>query len=126
MVRRRAHAGHHRGASRILGDGAVVGPVARGLKTRSVLPARDDCKSAGRLASPAGCWRSALSSRTASFLAVRPSTLGVIGLGAIGGSVARSAKQAGIATVLGWSPNAAERDAARSQGAIDETPAGPV
>jgi len=53
---------------------------------------------------------------------VRPSTLGVIGLGAIGGSVARRAKQAGIATVLGWSPDAAERDAARAQGALDEAP----
>ena len=58
----------------------------------------------------------------ASFHAVRPSTLGVIGLGAIGGSVARRAKQAGTATVLGWSPDAAERDAACAQGALDEAP----
>jgi prephenate dehydrogenase len=47
----------------------------------------------------------------------------VIGLGAIGGSVARRAKQVGTATVLGWSPDAAERDAARAQGALDEAPA---
>jgi prephenate dehydrogenase len=46
----------------------------------------------------------------------------VIGLGAIGGSVARRAKQAGIATVLGWSPDAGERDAARAHGALDEAP----
>ena len=62
-------------------------------------------------------------SRTASFHAVRPSILGVIGLGAIGGSVARQAKQAGIATVLGWSPDPAERAAAREQRAVDDTPA---
>jgi prephenate dehydrogenase len=54
---------------------------------------------------------------------VRPSTLGVIGLGAIGGSVARQAKQAGIATVLGWSPDPGERTAALEQGAIDDAPA---
>lgn len=57
---------------------------------------------------------------------MRPSTLGVIGLGAIGGSVARQAKQAGIATVLGWSPDAAERAAAVQQRAIDAAPAGTV
>jgi prephenate dehydrogenase len=54
---------------------------------------------------------------------VRPSTLGVIGLGAIGGSVARQAKQAGIASVLGWSPDPGERAAARDQRAVDDTPA---
>ena len=54
---------------------------------------------------------------------MRPSTLGVIGLGAIGGSVARQAKQAGIPTVLGWSPDPAERTAAVSQRAIDDAPA---
>jgi prephenate dehydrogenase len=46
----------------------------------------------------------------------------VIGLGAIGGSVARQAKQAGIATVLGWSPDPAERVAAVRQGALDAAP----
>src|SRR5260370_7698232 len=62
------------------------------------------------------------SSHPASFHAVRPHTLGVIGLGAIGGSVALQAKRAGIARVLGWSPEPAERAAAARQGAIDDAP----
>ena len=53
---------------------------------------------------------------------MRPHTLGVIGLGAIGGSLALQAKRAGIATVLGWSPEPAERVAAARQGAIDDAP----
>jgi len=53
---------------------------------------------------------------------VRPSKLGIIGLGAIGGSLALQAKRAGIATVLGWSPEPAERAAAAQQGAIDDAP----
>jgi len=53
---------------------------------------------------------------------VRPSTLGIIGLGAIGGSLALEAKRAGIATVLGWSPDPAERAAAAQQRAIDDAP----
>ena len=53
---------------------------------------------------------------------MRPHTLGVIGLGAIGGSLALQAKRAGIATVLGWSPEPAERVAAVRQGAIDDAP----
>jgi prephenate dehydrogenase len=53
---------------------------------------------------------------------VRPHTLGVIGLGAIGGSVALQAKRAGIATVLGWCPDPAERAAAAQHGAIDDAP----
>jgi prephenate dehydrogenase len=57
---------------------------------------------------------------------VRPSTLGVIGLGAIGGSVARQAKRAGIPSVLGWSPDPVERAAALEQHAIDDAPAAPV
>lgn len=57
---------------------------------------------------------------------MRPSTLGIIGLGAIGGSVARQAKQTGIATVLGWSPDQAERTAAVQQRAIDDAPAEPA
>ncbi len=57
---------------------------------------------------------------------MRPSTLGVIGLGAIGGSVALQAKRAGIATVLGWSPEPAERVAAAQQGAIDDAPPRPA
>jgi prephenate dehydrogenase len=54
---------------------------------------------------------------------VRPTKLGIIGLGAIGGSLARQAKLAGVTTVLGWSPHAAERVAAARQGAIDDAPA---
>jgi prephenate dehydrogenase len=54
---------------------------------------------------------------------VRPTTLGVLGLGAIGGSLALQAKRAGIATVLGWSPEPAERAAAATQGAVDDAPA---
>lgn len=57
---------------------------------------------------------------------MRPSTLGIIGLGAIGGSLARQAKQAGIGTVLGWSPDQAERAAALQQRAIDHAPADTV
>jgi prephenate dehydrogenase len=57
-----------------------------------------------------------------SFQAVRPHTLGLIGLGAIGGSVARQAKRAGVATVLGWSPEPGERVAAVRQGALDDAP----
>jgi len=48
---------------------------------------------------------------------VRPQTLGILGLGAIGGSLALQAKRAGIATVLGWSPEPAERVAAGRGGA---------
>jgi prephenate dehydrogenase len=59
---------------------------------------------------------------TASFLSVRPSTLGIIGLGAIGGSLARQAKQAGVARILGWSPEGRERVAAAQQGALDDAP----
>src|SRR6266850_1578263 len=58
----------------------------------------------------------------ASFHPVRPAKLGIIGLGAIGGSLALQAKRAGIATVLGWSPEPAERVAAMRQGAIDDAP----
>jgi prephenate dehydrogenase len=54
---------------------------------------------------------------------VRPTSLGVIGLGAIGGSLAWQAKRAGVATVLGWSPKRAERAAAVQQGVLDDAPA---
>jgi len=53
---------------------------------------------------------------------VRPSTLGILGLGAIGGSLALQAKRAGIATVLGWSPDPAERATAAQHRAIDDAP----
>lgn len=54
---------------------------------------------------------------------MRPSKLGIIGLGAIGGSLALAAKRGGVATVLGWSPEPAERVGAARQGAIDDAPA---
>ena len=54
---------------------------------------------------------------------MRPTRLGIIGLGAIGGSLARQAKRAGVLKVLGWSPLASERAAAASQGALDDAPA---
>jgi len=57
-----------------------------------------------------------------SFQPVRPHTLGLIGLGAIGGSLARQAKLAGVGTVVGWSPEPAERAAAVQQGALDDAP----
>lgn len=53
---------------------------------------------------------------------MRPRTLGIIGLGAIGGSIARQAKRAGIEEVVGWSPETAERAAAAREGAVDDTP----
>ena len=59
------------------------------------------------------------------FQAVRPHTLGLIGLGAIGGSIARQVKQSGgggIAAVVGWSPEPAERALAAQHGALDDAP----
>jgi prephenate dehydrogenase len=53
---------------------------------------------------------------------MRPTKLGIIGLGAIGGSVALQAKRAGVPTVLGWSPEPAERVAAAQRGALDDAP----
>jgi prephenate dehydrogenase len=65
---------------------------------------------------------------TCTFQAVRPQTLGLIGLGAIGGSIARQVKQPGNRggdgiTVIGWSPEPAERALAAQQGALDDAPA---
>src|SRR6266550_1341377 len=63
---------------------------------------------------------------TCTFQAVRPQTLGLIGIGAIGGSIARQVKQPGIGTgivVVGWSPEPAERALAAQQGALDDAPA---
>jgi prephenate dehydrogenase len=54
---------------------------------------------------------------------VRPTLLGIIGLGAIGGSVARQGKLAGIPKIVGWSPEPAERALAAQQGALDDAPA---
>ncbi|MGH7338530.1 MAG: prephenate dehydrogenase, partial [Myxococcota bacterium] len=59
------------------------------------------------------------------FQAVRPHTLGLIGLGAIGGSIARQVKSqgvGGITAVVGWSPEPAERALAAQQGALDDAP----
>jgi prephenate dehydrogenase len=53
---------------------------------------------------------------------VRPTHLGIIGLGAIGGSLARQGKVAGIPTIVGWSPEPAERALAAQQGALDDAP----
>ena len=62
---------------------------------------------------------------TCTFQAVRPQTLGLIGLGAIGGSVARQVKQSdggqGV-SVVGWSPEPAERAMAAQHGALDDAP----
>src|SRR5205814_10588688 len=63
---------------------------------------------------------------TCTFQAVRPQTLGLIGLGAIGGSMAWRVKQPGKGegiTVIGWSPEPAERALAAQHGAIDDAPA---
>jgi prephenate dehydrogenase len=54
---------------------------------------------------------------------VRPTHLGIIGLGAIGGSLARQGKLAGVPTITGWSPEPAERALAAQQGALDDAPA---
>jgi prephenate dehydrogenase len=63
------------------------------------------------------------------FQAVRPQTLGLIGLGAIGGSIARQVKSSESGTgiqVLGWSPEPAERVVAAQHGALDDAPAHPA
>ena len=60
------------------------------------------------------------------FQAVRPQTLGLIGLGAIGGSIARLVKRPGRGdgiAVVGWSPEPAERALAAQEGALDDAPA---
>ncbi len=54
---------------------------------------------------------------------MRPTHLGIIGLGAIGGSLARQGKLAGVPTIIGWSPEPAERALAAQQGALDDAPA---
>jgi len=54
---------------------------------------------------------------------VKPTHLGIIGLGAIGGSLARQGKLAGVPTIIGWSPEPAERALAAQQGALDDAPA---
>ncbi|PYO92688.1 MAG: hypothetical protein DMD62_12430 [Gemmatimonadetes bacterium] len=62
---------------------------------------------------------------TCTFQAVRPQTLGLIGLGAMGGSIARQVKQPGPGhgiRVVGWSPEPAERAIAAQEGALDDAP----
>jgi prephenate dehydrogenase len=51
---------------------------------------------------------------------VRPESLGVIGLGALGGSVAWRAAQSGVRRIIGYSPVPAEAVAALRAGAITE------
>ncbi len=51
---------------------------------------------------------------------MRPESLGIIGLGAIGGSVAWRAAAAGVGRIVGYSPVPAERVAALKAGAITE------
>src|SRR5256885_16653451 len=65
------------------------------------------------------------------FQAVRPQTLGLIGLGAIGGSIARQVKQPGREggdgiAVVGWSPGPAERAPGAQPGALDDAPPPPT
>ena len=60
---------------------------------------------------------------------MRPSSLAVIGLGAIGGSLAWQSRLAGVARVIGYSPNTAEGIQALKASAITEladTPTGAV
>lgn len=51
---------------------------------------------------------------------VRPASLTVIGLGAIGGSLAWQARRAGVPRVVGYSPNPAEGVEALKAGAVTE------
>jgi prephenate dehydrogenase len=57
---------------------------------------------------------------------MRPDTLGVIGLGAIGGSVAWQAARAGVRRVIGYSPAPSEVAAAARAGAITEAASHPA
>jgi prephenate dehydrogenase len=56
---------------------------------------------------------------------MRPSSLGVIGLGAIGGSLAWQSRLAGVGRVVGYSPNRAEGVQALKASAITELAASP-
>jgi prephenate dehydrogenase len=57
---------------------------------------------------------------------VRPSSLAVIGLGAIGGSLAWQAALAGVRRVVGYSPSRAEGVAALRAGAVSEVADSPA
>ena len=51
---------------------------------------------------------------------MRPTSLGVVGLGAIGGSLAWQSRMAGVPRVVGYSPNPAEAVKALKATAITE------
>ncbi|MEQ8331189.1 MAG: prephenate dehydrogenase/arogenate dehydrogenase family protein [Longimicrobiales bacterium] len=52
-----------------------------------------------------------------------PRRVAVLGLGVMGGSLVRAlARRTGGPAVAGWSPDPAERQAARAEGALDEAP----
>ena len=56
---------------------------------------------------------------------MRPDTLGVVGLGAVGGSLAWQATLAGVPRVVGYSPSPAEAFRAVRDGAVtDIAPSG--
>jgi prephenate dehydrogenase len=57
---------------------------------------------------------------------VRPTSLTVIGLGAIGGSVAWQSRLAGVARVVGYSPSRSEGVAALRAGAVTEIADSPI
>jgi prephenate dehydrogenase len=57
---------------------------------------------------------------------MRPSSLAVIGLGAIGGSLAWQSRLAGVARVIGYSPSTAEGVQALQASAVTELAATPV
>ena len=57
---------------------------------------------------------------------MRPSSLAVIGLGAIGGSLAWQARRAGIGRVVGYSPSRGDGVAARRASAVSEVADSPV
>jgi prephenate dehydrogenase len=57
---------------------------------------------------------------------VRPDVLAVVGLGAIGGSVALQARAAGVRCVLGFSPDPGEAAAAAQAGAITDVADSPA
>lgn len=61
-----------------------------------------------------------------SLLTVRPDALAVIGLGAIGGSVAWQARLSGVPRVVGFSPERAEGVAALRAGAVTELADSPI
>ncbi len=51
---------------------------------------------------------------------MQPHTLGIIGLGAVGGSIACRGARAGVARIVGWAHSARDRAAAARAGAVSE------